>query len=64
MRVSVDKDRCIGSGMCSGTTAEVFDQSEEDGVVVLLTEQPAEAEHAHVRTAARQCPVRAITLTE
>ncbi|TDC25349.1 ferredoxin [Streptomyces sp. 8K308] len=64
MRVSVDQDRCVGSGQCAQTSEEVFDQSEEDGLVVLLAESPSTAHRETVRRAAAQCPVSAISLVE
>ena len=36
VRVTVDQDKCVSSGMCVMNAAEVFDQSDDDGVVVLL----------------------------
>jgi ferredoxin len=43
---------------------EVFDQGEEDGIVVLLDATPPEQQHKAVREAACVCPSGAITLTE
>ena len=40
MRVTVDQQRCIGSGMCVLAVGEVFDQREEDGAAQLLQEYP------------------------
>ncbi|WP_084962896.1 ferredoxin [Thermoactinospora rubra] len=60
MRISVDAGRCIGSGMCVLTAGEVFDQSEDDGkVVVLRPEPPAESWEA-VRRAVDLCPSAAL----
>ncbi|GAB2883465.1 ferredoxin [Streptomyces mayteni] len=64
MRVSVDRERCVGSGQCAQTSQEVFDQSEEDGLVMLLAERPPDAHRETVRQAAAQCPVLAISLAE
>lgn len=64
MRIIADRDRCIGSGQCVLTEAAVFDQSEEDGLVLLLTEQPdADTENA-VRQAVRLCPSQALSVQE
>ena len=62
MRISVDQDRCCGAGSCVMTAPEVFDQRDEDGVVVLRTAEPAEHLHAAVREAAHVCPASAISL--
>ena len=46
MRVTADRDVCIGAGMCVLTAPAVFDQSDDDGLVEVLVEAPAEAETA------------------
>ncbi|MEX5261574.1 ferredoxin [Kocuria sp. CPCC 205263] len=62
MRVSVDDTRCCSSGQCAALAPEVFDQREEDGVVILLDVAPPEAAHDAVREAAMACPAAAILL--
>ena len=42
MRVTVDRDRCIGAGNCALIAPSVFDQEPEDAVVVLLDDAPPE----------------------
>jgi hypothetical protein len=42
---------------------EVFDQRDEDGVVVLLDPEPGEALRATVREAADMCPSGAISVS-
>ena len=64
MRVTVDAVKCVAAGQCVVVAPEVFDQREEDGVVVLLTESPAPALHEATREAALVCPAAAITLSE
>ncbi|TDC62442.1 ferredoxin, partial [Streptomyces hainanensis] len=64
MRVTVDTDRCCGSGQCVLLAPEVFDQREEDGIVALLAPRPAPAHEAAVREAAVVCPAGAITVGE
>jgi ferredoxin len=43
---------------------EVFDQRDEDGMVVLLDETPAPEVHEAVRESAMVCPAAAIHLAE
>lgn len=62
MRITVDTDICCGAGQCVLAAPEVFDQREEDGIVVLLTEHPAAELHADVEAAAQVCPAGAIVL--
>jgi ferredoxin len=64
MKVTVDQDRCCGSGQCVLAVEEVFDQRDEDGIVVLLEPEPEPSLHVRVREAAIICPAAAITLEE
>ena len=64
MKVTVDQDKCVSSGQCVLNAAEVFDQRDEDGVVVLMVEQPPEDQADNVRRAAAACPAMAITIEE
>ncbi|WP_413797266.1 ferredoxin [Streptomyces iranensis] len=64
MKITVDEERCCGAGQCVLIAPEVFDQREEDGIVVLLDTEPAEGHHTAVREAASVCPATAIQLSE
>jgi ferredoxin len=64
IRVTVDLDKCIAAGQCVPAAPEVFDQNEEDGLVLLLDEHPGDDQAAAVRQAARLCPARAIEVFE
>lgn len=64
MKVHVDQRRCVGSGQCARTVPEVFDQRDEDGIVVLRTAQPDDRLAPAVRKAARHCPAQAIRIEE
>lgn len=64
MRVTVDQDKCVGSGQCVLSAEKVFDQRDEDGIVVLLDPEPPADLHRDVRQAADVCPAMAIDLAE
>lgn len=64
MKVEVDVSNCVASGQCVVIAPEVFDQREEDGMVVLLDETPSAELHADVRESAMVCPAAAIHLVE
>jgi ferredoxin len=64
MKVIVDQDKCCGAGTCVLLAPDVFDQREEDGIVVLLDGRPPEELHPIVREAAGVCPGAAISLRE
>lgn len=62
IRVLVDEDLCVGGGQCVLAAPEVFDQREEDGVVMLLEEHPSDEHVEAVRRAELLCPAAAITV--
>jgi ferredoxin len=64
MKVIVDEDKCCGAGTCVLVAPEVFDQRDEDGIVVLLDVAPGPDQHDAVREAASVCPAAAIRLLE
>jgi ferredoxin len=61
LRLGVDRERCAGAGMCALTAPEVFDQDDEEGLVVLLHPVPAPEHRAAARMAVGLCPAGAIT---
>jgi ferredoxin len=64
LRVAVDRHRCCASGNCVLIAPDVFDQADEDGLVVLRTDTPPGDLHSDVREAVEVCPVAAISLRE
>lgn len=63
MKVTVDKDLCIGCGVCEGTCPEVFSLANEPYAEVLLDPIPEEFQQA-CRDAAADCPADAIKIEE
>jgi ferredoxin len=63
MKVEVDADRCRGHGVCWSLCPEVFDLLDDGYAVVQVDEVPTELVPA-VQDAVRQCPERAISVTE
>ncbi|MCX4552709.1 ferredoxin [Streptomyces sp. NBC_01387] len=63
MQIAVDTDKCCAAGQCVLAAPEVFDQRDEDGIVVVLNATPPADQHAAVEEAAQICPAAAITLT-
>ncbi|MFD8495573.1 ferredoxin [Amycolatopsis sp. NPDC059657] len=64
MKVTADTGKCVSSGQCVLTAPEIFDQREEDGLVVVLDAEPPPALHALARESELQCPVAAIRLLD
>jgi ferredoxin len=63
MRVAVDIPKCVSSGQCVLIAPEVFDQRDDDGIVILRDDSPPAEHHAVLREAALVCPSAAIRLT-
>ncbi|MBB4930204.1 ferredoxin [Lipingzhangella halophila] len=62
MKVTADREVCIGAGMCVLTAPAVLDQDEDDGRVRVLDADPPAEAHPAVREAERLCPSRAISV--
>ncbi|MGW0880073.1 ferredoxin [Streptomyces sp. NPDC002671] len=63
MRIDIDKDVCIGAGLCALTAPGVFTQ-DDDGYSMLLPGREDGAGDPMVKEAERGCPVSAITVAE
>lgn len=61
MKLEANRDACISSGNCVMTSEALFDQ-DDDGVVVILTEDVPEAEEGHAREAVDICPASVLRL--
>ncbi|MFJ9855218.1 ferredoxin [Streptomyces sp. NPDC101150] len=64
MKVIIDENKCVGAGQCVLAAAEVFDQRDEDGIVVLLNPLPSDDLSAQVEDAALRCPALAIEVVK
>ncbi|AEN08357.1 MULTISPECIES: ferredoxin [unclassified Streptomyces] len=64
MKITVDEEKCCAAGQCVLIAPEVFDQRDEDGIVVLLDDEPPAGRHDVVRESADICPAAAIRLHE
>lgn len=62
LTVEVDQSVCIGAGQCVFAVPTVFTQRDDDGVVELLDEHPAEELAEDVEEAVVSCPAQAIAL--
>jgi ferredoxin len=64
MKIIIDQDKCVASGQCVTAAVDVFDQRDEDGIVVLLNDNPPEDLAADVHQAAAVCPALAIIVED
>lgn len=62
MRPVVDRDTCIGCGLCSETCPEVF-VLDDESIARVIVETPGQELYDCVREAAEICPVEAISIT-
>lgn len=64
MRITVDQDKCVSSGQCVLNAGALFDQRDDDGVVILLNDNPTAERAEDARRAAAACPALAIEIEE
>lgn len=63
MKPVVDRDLCIGCGLCEDICPEVF-RLGDDGIAMVIEEEPEAELYGTVRDAAESCPTDAIAITE
>ncbi|HYS37544.1 MAG TPA: (4Fe-4S)-binding protein [Pseudonocardiaceae bacterium] len=63
MRVTADRDVCIGAGLCALTAPGVFDQ-DDDGLVKVLQADPGGDDRSAAREAGHVCPSGAVQIVE
>ncbi|MCP2291099.1 ferredoxin [Nocardia amikacinitolerans] len=63
VRISANRERCIGAGMCALLAPGVFDQDDADGRVRLLDPSPRDG-HSAVREALDACPSGTLEIAE
>ncbi|KAA9105926.1 ferredoxin [Microbacterium rhizomatis] len=65
MKIQIDESRCIAAGNCVMTGADIYDQRDEDGIVVVMDYAPEDPElQRQARAGAAICPAKVITITE
>jgi len=63
MRAQVDRSRCEGHGVCEELAPEVYRLDDEGELVILHDQLPGELVRK-AETAARLCPVAALSVVE
>ncbi len=63
MKAIVDRDLCIGCGLCEQTCPEVF-RMEEDGLAYVVDEDPPAETYGDIEGCVELCPVEAISVAE
>jgi ferredoxin len=63
MKITVDRDRCVGSAYCLRIAPATFDVG-DDGIAVVLDADVTGAQAAAAREAEADCPSMAISIDE
>lgn len=61
MKASIDRDGCIGCGLCASTCPEVFRMA-DDGLAEVYTDPVSSGAEGSATEAADGCPVGVITV--
>ncbi len=65
MRVKIEpRDECLGDAICSDECPEVFVINEEDGLAMVIKENPDESLREAVQNAVDECPAEIIIIEE
>lgn len=62
MKIDIEEDKCVAGGQCVMAAPNVFDQRDEDGVVVLIDDNPGEEERDNIQRAIILCPAAALSI--
>jgi len=62
MKAYVDKDTCIGCGLCPSICPDVFSMNDDDGKAEAITDEISTELIDDAEEAAASCPVEAITV--
>lgn len=63
MKVTIDRDECIGDGICENVCPEVF-EVRDDGLAYVLTFEESPEILEKIEEAIDECPTSAITMDE
>lgn len=63
MRAKIDRDGCIGCGLCTSICPEVFRMA-DDGLAEVYTDPLPASEESNALSASASCPVSVISIEE
>jgi ferredoxin len=62
MKIILDRDRCVGHGLCVLEAPDLFDIGDDSGLAVILNERPEGEDVGAAESAVAGCPERALTI--
>ena len=62
IKIHVNEERCVGAGHCVRAAASVFDQRDDDGIVILLMDTAPDSLLTNLTKAEALCPSQAIRI--
>lgn len=62
MKITVDRGRCTGIGICESVSPDHFEVG-DDGALVLRQDSVAADERTLIEEAVRSCPAKALSIT-
>lgn len=62
MKIVADRSVCIGAAVCSLTAPDLFDQDAEEGLVVVMVDDPRNSGLALAWDAVHLCPSGALSV--
>ncbi|MCR8898624.1 ferredoxin [Gordonia sp. GONU] len=62
MKVVLDRARCTGLGICESLASDFFEIDDDDGSLLVLKDEVAEADLMEVEEAISGCPTEALRL--
>jgi ferredoxin len=63
MRIAVDRDRCVGYGLCAETAPDLLELDDDGNLVIAAGELPPDA-GGRAASAVRVCPVAALRIID
>ena len=62
-KITIDKDKCLGCGMCVGINSDIF-EFDDDGLTKVNNDKINDENKDDVKSAINSCPVEAISEEE
>ena len=61
MRIVVDRERCVGTGICESIAEDVF-EVQDDGTMRIVADEVPETDRDRMEQAVARCPTAALRI--